>query len=422
MLLSEAKSETYEKFLERKKNELSLFGLTEFNFVKSSNQPILDIIHKKREAQAQMISNFTLDNAQVRNTNRNDSSLQFGSFDCDYEYQRYDIEIMKKDFLKFFYNCNYNEYSYYFTNSGMSSIFATLYALNQCGYAIKPLGNMYCETERMIDDYMQSNTNKDKLTKNALFVDTTYIGSIAELLNNTDLSLYDCFILDTTNFIGDETLPIITIFEKYNKMIFLVRSHIKLDMVGAEWSKLGSICLLKVPKIDFKEIEISKAVLNHIKIILGFIGGYAYPESMPLIWDHPKFKQISETRVEKIRFNTKKLYNKIKDKLPNLDVCKPNHELFLFVRLFNDLDYKTLEKDIHNFADNAKANGLLCYADSYGLDHYSLNGYYEGMSATSEVIRISPADFPEEINEQVANEIIKWLGEYLSKNKENRHE
>ncbi|MDD3341691.1 MAG: hypothetical protein PHN72_05855 [Bacilli bacterium] len=413
MLATKVDNKTNEKYVIQKLKELQIFGEIDNTISEYSDNLILELLNKKRNLQSEMISNFVVNNAQMRNTNRDKSELKFGTFKCKYEYQRYDIELQKEDFLEFFYECDYKNYQYFFTNSGMSALFCTFAALNQSGYIIKPLGNMYCETERMIDDYLQSSFKDSTKMKKAMFVDTTYWGSIEELLQENELTQFEAFIIDTTNFIGKETLEIIETLEKYKKMIFLVRSHIKLDMLGAEYSKLGSVCLVNPPLIKKSEIEISNKIMKHMEIILAFIGGYAYPESIPLMWDHPNFKEVSVKRILNIKKNTEYLYKKLKKHFKDIDICKPKHNLFLFIRLFQDVDYKVLEKDIHTFADNARNKGLICYADSYGLDHYSVNGYYEGMSATSEVVRISPADLPEEINDKVINEIIEWIGDYL---------
>jgi len=411
---SQCFQQNYTDYINQKQKEMLLFGTNLCDFSDNESESILKFIQQKREIQATQISDFILKHGQNRNTNRDHQKIEFGRFNCSYEYQRYDMEIKQDNYLNFFYDYNSNNYSYLFTNCGMSSLFPTFLALLKNGYYIDVQGNYYCETERMLDNYMQLNKSSEN-KKKALFVDTSCFDPLEGLLKDIDLLEYDAFIVDTTIYTSEQMLPIIKILEPYQKMIFLLRSHTKLDMLGAEWSRLGSICLLHPPIENLELHEESKKIYKDIDIILAFIGGFAYPDNIPLIWNHPNFKEINNKRIKNIRINVNKLFLKLKNEFKDISICKPYHDMFIIVRPFENIDYTVLEPDIHTFVKNAPYDGLLCCSDSFGLDYYALSGYYENMAATSEVIRIAPTDFPECVNQEIIDEITRWIGDYIFK-------
>lgn len=401
-------SNTYENYIYRKKEEFELLHkediLTKNNDVNQVNN-IKYIMEQKLKKQAEIKADFIKNIYNYQNTSRNSQSLIFDNFKCEYEYQRYDIDIKQNEFLKVFYDLDDKNYDYVFTNCGMSSLFATFYALDKLSYNLNYVGNIYVETERLIDDYIQKEKNKNN--KNALLIDTVCFTSLLDILKDVELNNYDLFIIDTTLYLYDDIKLIIEKLKTQNKPILLVKSHTKLDMIGNEWSKLGSICIINSNK-EFMNIFMKEA-----RIVLSFIGGFAYLEDIPLFFSNENYKKIIYDRNKIIKNNTMYIYDKLKNKVQNCEIIKPYHNLFVLIKPKKFIDYKTLENDIHTFTNNSILKGLICYADSFGLDCFGINGYYENMSATTEVIRISPSDYPIGICDQIIDEIISWLDIYL---------
>lgn len=370
------------------------------------------IITKKRYLQSKMMQEYLKRNYMVRNTNINHKVTNEGNFKFSYDYQRYDVEISQSNYLKFFYNCDEKDYYYYFTNCGMSALYATFSSFQKKDYKINRLGNVYVEIERMLDDYLLSS---EKYIGDVLYIDSTSFISINSLLKNKDLSKYSAFIFDTTDYLDDMSLPVINELLKYNKMICLVRSHIKLDMLGAEWSKLGSVCVINPKKMSETDRILSEKIKQEINIILSIIGGFAYPENMPLIWNNKKFKLINKKRIEIIRKNSNYLYNKLLEVFDEKELCYPYHKMFILLRINHKLNFEEVDGEIDKYIESCKYKGLINFSDSFGLDYYALCNYWEGMKEKYPDIRVIVPDYPEDINRIIVDDLIIWLKEFYKK-------
>ena len=75
-------------------------------------------------------------------------------------------------------------------------------------------------------------------------------------------------------------------------------------------------------------------------------------------------------------------------------------------------DEEVLDKLV-DFIINSKYKNIVCYADSFGADYLGISGYYENMSADTEVIRISTGDLPTPLIKEVIEEFMQWLEVYL---------
>lgn len=394
-------------YFKQKNDELSLFNSSiAYSQESSLVDNIQNLLLAKLKAQSIIKSKFIKKNFNYRNTGKNIQKLDFDDFSCSYEYQRYDMSIKCKNFLNKFYDIdNENCENYIFTNCGMSAISGVFYALHKLKYNIEFVGNIYVETERVLEQYIVNNRN---WTKKTLFLDTVSFEPLLELIDKIKCEEYDIFIFDTTLYLNDEVKKVISKLRKYHKPIILVKSHTKLDMIGIEWSRLGSICIIG------DNNEMSQKLYKEIRIVLSFIGGFAYLEDIPLFFSDDNFKNIVLARAQNIKDNTMYIHNRLNKENLNCRFVVPNHKLFILIFPNKFIDYKQLEKDLRAFAEKSKYKDLLCYADSFGLDYFGVNGYYPSMAADTEVIRISPSDFPKEIVDELIIELVSWLKPYLN--------
>ena len=390
-----------EEYLKYITEEFKLYTNKNIDIPDTEPDTLLNLILKKRKVQAKKIANFTTRNATMRNTNMNNGIIKCGDFEFDYEYQRYNMKIRQKNFLQFFYNYNSEKYDFVYTNCGMSALYTCFTAFNRLGYKIERQGHIYVEIERMLDDYTQ---NPDNFSKKVAYIDTTNYTPVLDLVKSTNLSEYDAFIFDTTDYMSDEILPIISELNKYKKMICLIRSHIKLDMLGAEWSKLGSICILN----EYDE-PIFKKLYSEFEIILSIIGGFAYPEDIPLMWNNKKFMQVNKKRIEIIKRNSQYLYDELLKYLKKEEMVYPCHKKFILLKINNKYAVSDLNKRLGEYIDNLKYKGLINLSDSFGLDFYAINGYWESMNPIYPVIRISVPDFSKNTNEVVVKELVDMI-------------
>lgn len=400
------------EYLKYLNDELKIFSNKSKEIDDIDLKTIKGISKRKRYLQSKLIKQFLNKNYMIRNTNVNHKTLEEGNFKFSYDYQRYDIKITQKDYLDFFYSCKEKDYYYYFTNCGMSSLYAAFTAFKKHHFTIDRIGNVYVEIERMLDEYLiEEKENKGKV----LYIDSSSYIDLNELLKDKDLSVYQAFIFDTTDYLDDLCLPIINKLLEYNKIVCLVRSHIKLDMLGAEWNKLGSICVINPKNISKEDKKLSNELKESINIVLSVIGGFAYPENIPLIWNNPKFKEVNTKRVELIKKNSKYLYDRLLEVFTEEEICYPFHQMFVLLRINHKLTLEEVDKEIDKYIKDCKYKGLINFADSFGLDYYALSNYWESMAAEYPDVRIIVPDYPEEINKLIVDDMIIWLKKFYEK-------
>ncbi|MFR6124089.1 hypothetical protein [Faecalibacillus intestinalis] len=91
--------------------------------------------------------------------------------------------------------------------------------------------------------------NKEQAKYKALYIDTiasTFSFDISKEL----LCQYNYILIDTTCFLGDEFSKIISYIYEQNIPCILVRSHTKLDLVGTEYSHMGSVSFIKPKRMQ----------------------------------------------------------------------------------------------------------------------------------------------------------------------------
>lgn len=401
-----------EEYINYLNEELSLFSKKQKKINDMNLKILKDTIKRKRILQSKMMQKHLNKNYMLKNTNINHKDIEEGMFKFSYDYQRYDIEITQLNYLNFFYNCHEEDYYYYFTNCGMSALFATFSSLKKHGYEIERLGNIYVETERMLDDYI---LKEEEAVGKVLYIDSSSYINLNELLKKKDLSNYFAIIFDTTDYLEDECLPIINILLKYNKIVFLVRSHLKLDMLGSEWNKLGSVCVINPKNISEKDHILSNTIKETMRVFLSVIGGFAYPENMPLIWNKEKFKKVNQKRIEIIKKNSQYLYDRLIEVFDKSEICYPYHKMFILLRINHKLTFEEVDDEIDKYVAKSKYKGLINFSDSFGLDYYALSNYWEGMKEKYPDIRIIVPDYPEDINKKIIDDLIIWLKQFYDK-------
>ena len=389
------------EYIEEKNKELKLLNYEN----KLEYKTFTKLYLKKLKQQVKLKNDFLKEIYDCQNTCRNEQFYKKDKLIFDYEYQRYDINIKQNNFFKKLYNLSEEEDNYYFTNSGMSGLSSVFYALKKLGYKVTYKSNIYVETERLLNDYI-FNEKENKYSKEALFLDSVSFTNL-EVFLNKDILNYDLYIVDTTLYIKDELDKIITFFQQKNKTVILIKSHTKMDMLGIEWSTLGSIYIIS------NNTELKSTLMKEIKIVLSFIGGFAYPTAIPLYWSKDEFYTINYNRNKRIKKNTDYIYDILKNKFHNLDIVKPYNKMFILIKPNRFIDYKKIEKDLHKYTINSKYKNIVCYADSFGADYLGISGYYENMSADTEVIRISTGDLPTPLIKEVIEEFMQWLEVYL---------
>lgn len=331
-----------------------------------------------------------------------------------YSYARFDSYINYSDFLADFYYINNKKYKtkLFFTNSGMSAITSLLMALKQICKDYQflfPDNDVYFETYDFYNKYIKENTCGERKI--------VYIDTIAKLfdaykyLNFLNVS-NDIFaiIIDTTCFMPSDLKKFISNILEKNIFCILIRSHTKLDMLGAELSGLGSLLYLIPNDIGDNEFKIIKKIIAESYYVLGKFGSLCLPENFPEIIFDKSFKKINEQRIKRIEKNNYSLFTYLKNSIYRGSVILPAHKKFVLYIIDNNISCKNqneiIERKIKKLVNN---DYQLYFACSFGFDYIALDSYYD-INEKNYVIRIS-------MNDSICDEtILKKIKEFINDN------
>ena len=331
-----------------------------------------------------------------------------------YSYARFDSYINYSDFLTDFYYINNKKYKtkLFFTNSGMSAITSLLMALKQICKDYQflfPDKDVYFETYDFYNKYIKENTCGERKI--------VYIDTIAKLFDadkylnflNVNNDIF-AIIIDTTCFMPSDLKKFISNILEKNIFCILIRSHTKLDMLGAELSSLGSLLYLIPNDIGDNEFEIIKKIIAESYYVLGKFGSLCLPENFPEIIFDKIFKKINEQRIKRIEKNNYSLFTYLKDSINRGRVILPAHKKFVLYIIDNNISCndqnEIIEKKIKKLVNN---DCQLYSACSFGFDYIALDSYYD-INEKNYVIRIS-------MNDSIRDgTILKKIKEFINDN------
>lgn len=331
-----------------------------------------------------------------------------------YSYARFDSYINYSNFLTDFYYINNKKYKtkLFFTNSGMSAITSLLMALKQICKDYRflfPDKDVYFETYDFYNKYIKENTCGERKI--------VYIDTIAKLFDadkylnflNVNNDIF-AIIIDTTCFMPSDLKKFISNILEKNIFCILIRSHTKLDMLGAELSSLGSLLYLIPNDIGDNEFEIIKKIIAESYYVLGKFGSLCLPENFPEIIFDKSFKKINGQRIKRIEKNNYSLFTYLKDSINRGRVILPAHKKFVLYIIDNNISCndqnEIIEKKIKKLVNN---DCQLYSACSFGFDYIALDSYYD-INEKNYVIRIS-------MNDSIRDEtILKKIKEFINDN------
>lgn len=294
-----------------------------------------------------------------------------------YRYQRQDFIIEGHSPLEVYYpglktNLNVNGH---FTRSGQSATFGLALALKNthADLTLQYLSQYtYFESLRVFEGLKIAS---DKNSTTAL-LDSSQLEK-EPMLHLAGKKL-DRLIVDTTNWnINSPYIQkIINWAEQEKTELFLIRSHLKLDCLGAEYGLLGSVVRLAQNE--------DKAWEKFFLETLSYAGLLAVHEQIyPFLWDEDFLKLTSE-RTERIRENTKYFTDELAPFLKTLKhpmrLKLLDHQLFFGVYYEGKADHHPEKFLKLSLMHQIPAK----YCDSFGFDFLSLTNVVSFHESTQE--------------------------------------
>lgn len=325
-------------------------------------------------------------NYPLTNINKTNNTTDIYNF--NYNYQRFDSSLTYNDFEKTFYNIKGISSKTIFTNCGMSSIFAVLFNLSKIGnYKITLAKDSYFETQQLLK---KLNLNFGKKV--------TYLDTIS------DEFTFDCndknriVIIDTTCYHPHKFKNLIEKIIQNNNLCILLRSHVKLDMLGLETTFLGSITFFIPNKISKMRFTKTKKLIKNVIDFCGNTGIIATESNIFPILNDKTIIELNKKRIQRITDNNNYFYNKIKQKR---NIVLHQHNLFSTI-IVNDCDVQKLITFLKK--ESEKSKGLFFYSGSFGFDYIAVDTYID-LNNNKNTIRISIGD----VDKQTIDEFIKYI-------------
>lgn len=380
------------KFEERKRRELSLVsdgaGIWR-------GSPARQLGEKMRGA-AKQKAHFILEHPDVTETNLSNKTTRAGDFELDYSYQRADITVSASGF----YDPLPEMRGTMYTISGMSALAAALMAFRDLG-AIQlhyPPGS-YAETSELAA-LLGLKVSAAPSPKGDEIVLADSAGPEAP----TDESLAAArFVLFDTSCYAASSGHIRRIAAKTNgACTLLVRSHTKLDTLGTEYGRLGSVTLL-APQETPATSRIAKRLSDAIRLL----GVAPIPMHFPPFSDESLFRQLSRDRVAQIIRNTRIL----RAQLARMGIASKryHHGLYTTVETKYAKTPDSVRLVAARLTKHLAARGLpVRHAGSFGFDFVGLEWFTDSAKASTQ-LRLAAGDIEHSAMNEVASELAQLL-------------
>lgn len=320
-----------------------------------------------------------------------------------YRYQRQDFHFEDTSQLEIYYPGQRSEQHVqgYFTQSGQAATLGLFHYLKKMNptLSLKVLTpQIYFETHRILDGLVIS---IDEHSQTAFFDSSSSMKTPQEYLEGLKIKH---LIVDTTTWcLNSPEIQYIISWAYLNRVeIYLIRSYLKLDCLGAEYGLLGSIVKLNSDSSSLDQKSFQET--------LSYCGSLAIHENIyPFLWDKT-FLSLSSQRVQRIRSNTRYLVTELEPYLktinPLIRICYYQHGLFFRM-------YYPKKDDLmpHVFLKLSLLHQIPArFCDSFGFDFPSLNNvlsFYEKTQESS--LRFCPGD-----NEDIKESLLKLLKDYFA--------
>lgn len=335
----------------------------------------------------------------------NSTSITLGNHAFDYEYQRFDLRVAAPPIYP---ALGPSEHTIY-TCSGMAAMTAVVAALNrmsQSGVVFCSVTDAYFETQHLVRHYA------DRL-------DLRVASSFQELVNNADdrfavmhldsISveepdalwgiLTDRVILavfDTTCYArADRRIQhIVHQLEARGIPLALVRSHLKLDSLGLEVGRLGSVQLHPPSQCGAVQRQVIQAVAHLVPDVVRLFGMAASIDRFFIVADEAELLDLSTRRAERISENCAALANEFDRAALGVDIRRYHHGMFLTL---HGSDWTTPTPVRAVAAEVAKqCTDIGCRvarATSFGFDFTVLTEVFDLLTGRF-CLRLAPSDEP----------------------------
>ena len=344
-----------------------------------------------------------------------------GPFEFSYDYQRADLTVRGP----LFYELDGGSAdAVVYTASGMAAISAVLLASAQIlGKAdILMLPGSYGETLELIRGFipqLRIEALKPPLgeafaTVNSpriLLLDSCSFAGAFEAALRCNGSGLDLLFFDTTCFAGrsGRIRRVLRWASRWGIPLVLVRSHNKLDSLGAEYGRLGSAVFVQGNEQQ-REGGIEWARLaSETRNAVRLLGGAALPAHFPPFAGSAAYWTLTKRRVAAILRNGRGTARYFAATLPELSAeLHFAHGLYVTLRGKHPLDEAAARQAAEDMSCDLRRQGFpIRHAGSFGFD-FAATEWFHDATTDRYSVRVAVPDLPTELWNELAAAIARW--------------
>ena len=191
----------------------------------------------------------------------------------------------------------------------------------------------------------------------------------------------------------------------------LVRSHAKLDSLGIEYGRLGSLVFVWPRKgATAKPIA---ALVQASEDAVRLYGAAAIPAHFPPFTGTDAYRELSAARTATIIRNTRRMVRGLSARLGGAKVVRDfQHELYLALAPGKELALTDVKSAADVLCNALAAQGLpVKHAGSFGFDFVAVEWFFDA-GLRRNVIRVTGADLPVAIIDRIVEAIVAWWSQH----------
>lgn len=347
----------------------------------------------------QVIRGHTVQNIKKGVSNLSLEVQEVSGFSFKYFYTRQNLTFAHQPQLEEIYPGLKSQHSPYYSSfysSGQSAISSLFLALAQDfqNFSLYSPVKVYFETPLALQLINQGSSTKGETF---FLIDSTRIEPQHLSLISENFSKYKFAMIDTSLWAWDEPVLQSLIDTLEGKIdLFLMRSHLKLDCLGGEYSTLGSIVYISS---DETSIQARESLIKNLTTVSSSLGSYPSLDQIYPFYKNKTFHELTFKRIKKIKESLKRILPRLlpffNDKYLDLEI--PYHGLFIIFHL------KTKEADLRKQILKLirLEDGPVALVDSYGFDFPSVLVAELTHERGTNLVRMNGYTMEKEYDEQI---------------------
>ena len=352
-------------------------------------------LHLKLKAAADRKAQFFAHNQDLTETNWDDEPQGSDKLTFNFDYQRAGLKVEGTEVYPA--DVAGPALVTYFTNGGMAGLAATFTALNSLGLTKVSLPpGCYSETPELLEFLRLTGLQNGGASEEVCVVDSA-APSLAGWEQKAARA--KVLVVDTSCYVSSSgrLREWIRLAREGRQSLVLVRSHTKLDNLGVEYGRLGSIVVIH------SEID---GLLTALDDAVRLLGAAPAPVQFPEYADKQEFQRLCRQRVHQMIRVTRTLRSELS--AAGYAPAYYQHGLFTTVAV-GDGTQQGVEETAREIAAQLRERGLsVRHAGSFGFDFVGLE-WFNDTRVERVMLRISGGDIPVEEARMIAKELAAEL-------------